>query len=51
MEFLGYITHVADSHFVFKDLNNALVIYGMRPKTGLYAVDIIEKQVKLIPIV
>ena len=51
MRFLGYITHVADSHFVFKDLNHALVIYGMRPKTGLYAVDLIENQVRLIPIV
>lgn len=51
MKFLGYVTHVADSHFVFKDLNHALVIYGMRPKTGLYAVDLIENQVRLIPIV
>ena len=51
MKFLGYATHVVDSHFVFKDLNNALVIYGMRPKTGLYAVDLIENRVRLIPIV
>ncbi|MCP8307734.1 MAG: AAA family ATPase [archaeon] len=51
MKFLGYVTHVADSHFVFKDLNNALVVYGMRPKTGLYAVDLIENKVRLIPIV
>jgi len=51
MKFLGYVTHVADSHFVFKDLNNALVIYGMRPKTGLYAVDLVENRVRLIPIV
>jgi hypothetical protein len=51
MRLLGYVTHVADSHFVFKDLNHALVIYGMRPKTGLYAVDLIENQVRLIPIV
>ena len=51
MKFLGYVTHVVDSHFVFKDLNNALVIYGMRPKTSLYAVDLIENRVRLIPIV
>jgi KaiC/GvpD/RAD55 family RecA-like ATPase len=51
MKFLGYVTHLADSHFVFKDLNHALVIYGMRPKTGLYAVDLIGGQVRLIPIV
>jgi len=51
MKFLGYATHVVDSHFVFKDLNNALVIYGMRPKTSLYAVDLIENRVRLIPIV
>ncbi len=51
MKFLGYVTHVADSHFVCKDLNNALVIYGMRPKTSLFAVDLVENQVRLIPIV
>jgi hypothetical protein len=51
IRFLEYITHMADSHFVFKDLNNAFVIYGMRPKTGLYAVDLIDNQVDLIPIV
>lgn len=51
MRFLEYITHMAHSHFVFKDLNNALVIYGMRPKTGLYAVDLIDNQVRLISIV
>jgi hypothetical protein len=51
MRFLGYVTHIADSHFVFKDLNHALAIYGMRPKTSLYAVDLIENQVRLIPIV
>jgi KaiC/GvpD/RAD55 family RecA-like ATPase len=51
MKFLGYVTHVADSHFVFKDLNNALVVYGMRPKTSLYAVDLVENQVRLIAIV
>ncbi|MGQ9719042.1 MAG: hypothetical protein ACUVWK_04290 [Nitrososphaerales archaeon] len=49
--FLGYTTHTAESHFVFKDLTNALVIYGMRPKTGLYAVDIIKDDVRLVPIV
>ncbi|MCJ7631875.1 hypothetical protein MUP77_05695, partial [Candidatus Bathyarchaeota archaeon] len=51
MEFTEYITHIADSHIVFKDLDNALVIYGMRPKTGLYAVDLIENQVRLVPII
>jgi hypothetical protein len=51
IEFLEYATHIADSHIVFKDLNNALVIYGMRPKTGLYAVDLIDNQVRLIPVV
>jgi len=51
MESLEYITHIADSHIVFKDLNNALVIYGMRPKTGLCAVDLIENQVRLVPII
>jgi len=51
MRSLEYVTHIADSHFVFKDLNNALVVYGMRPKTGLYAVDLIDNQVHLIPIV
>jgi hypothetical protein len=51
IEFLEYATHIADSHIVFKDLNNALVIYGMRPKTGLYAVDLIDSQVRLIPVV
>jgi hypothetical protein len=51
MESLEYITHMADTHIVFKDLNNALVIYGMRPKTGLYAVDLIDNQVRLIPVV
>jgi hypothetical protein len=48
---LGYTTHTAESHFVFKDFTNALVIYGMRPKTNLYAVDIIKDEVRLIPIV
>ncbi|MCP8322569.1 MAG: hypothetical protein L6N96_00100 [Candidatus Methylarchaceae archaeon HK02M2] len=51
MEFLEYVTHTMESHFVFKDLTNALVIYGMRPKTGLYAVNLIENEVKLTPIV
>lgn len=51
MRFLEYVTHMADSHFVFKDFNNALVIYGMRPKTGLFAVDMIENQVSFTPIV
>lgn len=51
IKFLEYATHTVDSHFVFKDINNALVIYGMRPKTGLHAVDLIENQVRLVPIV
>ncbi|MCP8304835.1 MAG: AAA family ATPase [archaeon] len=51
MEFLEYVTHTAESHFVFKDLTNALVIYGMRPRTGLYAVDLIENRIRLVPIV
>ena len=51
MGFLEYVTHTVDSHFVFKDLNNALIIYGMRPKTGLYAVDLINNQIHLMPIV
>jgi KaiC/GvpD/RAD55 family RecA-like ATPase len=48
---LSYMTHVADTHFVFKDVANALTVYGMRPKTGLYAVDLIDNRVRLIPIV
>lgn len=51
IRFLDDVTHTVDSHFIFKDLNNALAIYGMRPKTGLYAIDLIERQVRLIPIV
>jgi KaiC/GvpD/RAD55 family RecA-like ATPase len=51
MRFLEDVTHTVNSHFIFKDLDNALAIYGMRPKTGLHAVDLIENQVRLIPIV
>jgi len=35
-QIIDVISHVADTHFVFKDINGSLGMYGMRPKTVIY---------------
>ncbi|NQE05813.1 hypothetical protein C5S32_08075 [ANME-1 cluster archaeon GoMg1] len=35
-QIIDVISHIADTHFVFKDINGSLGMYGMRPKTGIY---------------
>lgn len=32
-QIIDVISHIADTHFVFKDINGSLGMYGMRPKT------------------
>lgn len=35
-QIIDVISHIADTHFVFKDINGSLSMYGMRPKTVIY---------------
>lgn len=35
-QIIDVISHIADTHFVFKDINGSLGMYGMRPKTVIY---------------
>jgi len=51
MKIAPQIAHTPQAHFVFKDLSGALTIYGVQPRTGLYAVTQDEEGVHLTPIV
>mgnify|MGYP006910657496 CR=1 FL=1 len=51
MRIIPQITHTPQNHFVFKDLSGALVLYGVQPRTGLYAITQNEEGVHLTPIV
>lgn len=43
-------THTVDTHIVLMDLDGALVLYGVRPIKGVYAVTSDEKGIHLTPI-
>jgi len=51
MEISRIVTSTVDTHLVFRDVNGALVLYGIRPVTGLYGVTSGEEGIQLIPIV
>lgn len=44
-------THLSETYFVFRHLYNSLIIYGLRPKTGIYNISSGEGGIKLTPIV
>lgn len=50
-QIIDIISHIADKHFVFKDLNGSLCMYGMRPKTGIYNIALSDIELIFTPIV
>jgi len=50
-QMIDIISHDADRHFVFKDLNGSLCMYGMRPKTFIYNISLQDEKLKFTPIV
>lgn len=44
------ITQMCDKHFVLKNVDGAIFIYGVRPETSLYNVSVTSEEVKLIPV-
>jgi KaiC/GvpD/RAD55 family RecA-like ATPase len=42
-QIIDVISHIADMHFVFKDINGSLGMYGMRPKTVIYNIALKER--------
>lgn len=48
---IDIISHNADRHFVFKDLNGSLCMYGMRPKTVIYNISSSDSDLIFTPIV
>jgi hypothetical protein len=48
---LKVVANSADIHLVFRDVDGALVLYGVRPVTCLYGVTTDEKGVHLTPVV
>lgn len=50
-QMIDIISHMADRHFVFKDLDGSLSIYGMRPKTVIYNISSSEDGLIFTPIV
>jgi len=45
------ISHMCDKHFVLKNVNGAICIYGVRPETKLYNISVTDEGVELTPIV
>jgi len=45
------VTNAVDSHLMFQEADGALVLYGVRPVTGLFSVASEDERVRLIPIV
>jgi KaiC/GvpD/RAD55 family RecA-like ATPase len=43
--------HLAETYFVFKHLYNSLIVYGLRPKTGIYNISSGREGIRLTPIV
>ena len=50
-QMIDIISHDADRHLVFKDLNGSLCMYGMRPKTFIYNISLSNGKLKFTPIV
>lgn len=50
-QMIDIISHDADRHFVFKDLNGSLCMYGMRPKTFIYNISLLKGELSFTPIV
>ena len=50
-QIIDIISHIADRHFVFKDLNGSLCMYGMRPKTVIYNISLPDNKLIFTPIV
>ncbi len=50
-QMIDIISHIADRHFVFKDMNGSLSMYGMRPKTVIYNISSSGKELVFTPIV
>lgn len=48
---LRSVANSVDIHLVFRDVDGALVLYGVRPVTCLYGVTVDEKGVHLTPVV
>ncbi len=44
------IAQMCDKHFVLKNINGAIFIYGVRPDTPLYNISVTSEEVKLIPV-
>nr|MDO8083007.1 gas vesicle protein GvpD [Candidatus Freyarchaeota archaeon] len=44
-------SHLSETQFVFKHLFNSLIMYGLRPKTGIYNISSDEGGIRLTPIV
>jgi KaiC/GvpD/RAD55 family RecA-like ATPase len=42
-QIIDVISHIADTHFVFKDINGSLGMYGMRPKTVIHTIALKER--------
>ncbi|MGB9660205.1 MAG: gas vesicle protein GvpD P-loop domain-containing protein [Nitrososphaerales archaeon] len=45
------VSQMCDSHFVLKNIDGAIFIYGVRPETPLYNISVTNEEVKLIPLV
>lgn len=43
--------HLSETYFVFKHLYNSLIMYGLRPRTGIYNISSGGKGIQLTPIV
>ena len=50
-QIIDIISHIADRHFVFKDLDGSLCMYGMRPKTVIYNISQSDNKLGFTPIV
>ena len=50
-QIIDIVSHIADRHFVFKDLNGSLCMYGMRPKTVIYNMSLSDEKLIFTPIV
>ncbi|WXG42091.1 MAG: ATPase domain-containing protein [Candidatus Freyarchaeum deiterrae] len=44
-------SHLSETQFVFKHLYNSLIMYGMRPKTGIYNISSHDEGIRLTPII
>ncbi|MEM3538212.1 MAG: gas vesicle protein GvpD P-loop domain-containing protein [Nitrososphaerales archaeon] len=44
------VSQMCDKHFVLKNIDGAIFIYGVRPETRLYNISVTSEEVKLIPV-